>query len=191
MRFGRALVAAVALVLAWGFAAVAQTPHLNDLVKAWLASQNVTSWAPGAFTIGDSGAGEQILTWNAAALGPEPTSDQLNALAATVAAQQGAAANAAAAVAAGIKITSAATPALDGTYAIDPGSQQRVASVALYIAVNGKFPAGQTALPWPDINGVPHSFPSTAEFQAFATALGDYVTALGLGQAPAQPLAIP
>ncbi len=107
----------------------------------------------------------------------------------------------AAALAAGCQISSSSTPALNGTYAIDPASQQQVAAISLYIQVNGKFPAGETALAWPDASGVTHSFPAMASFQAFATALGDYVTALALayqatlaGSAwspPAMPVVIP
>ena len=106
-------------------------------------------------------------------------------------AQQAAATALAQKIAEGIQIQSSSMSALNGTYAIDPPHQQQVASVSLYIAVNGKFPAGQFSLAWPDINGTPHSFPTTAEFQAFATVLGDYVAALELGQSPAQPSTMP
>jgi hypothetical protein len=97
-------------------------------------------------------------------------------------------------LAAGLAITSTAYPALDGTYATDPASQQQVQATALYIAVNGRFPAALSALPWPDVSGAQHTFPTTAEFQAFASALGDYVTRLSLqsqaeaaGQSPVWP----
>ena len=145
------------------------------------------------------------LSWRACDQGapPQPgeiwfadlaTPDQLTAAFPGYAGSQAAqaAANAqAAALAAGVAVSSTATPALDGVYAIDAATQAKVQAVALYIQVNGRFPAGVSALPWPDAGGTPHTFPTTAAFQAFATALGDYVTALSLGQSPAQPVAIP
>jgi hypothetical protein len=60
-----------------------------------------------------------------------------------------------------------------------------------YVAVNAKFPAGQSAQPWPDVNGTMHQFQTTAQWQAFATAMGDFVAAVDLGQTPAQPVTIP
>jgi hypothetical protein len=92
---------------------------------------------------------------------------------------------------AGVQIASASTPAINGIYAIDPASQQRIAAVSLYIQVNGKFPAAQMVLPWPDAAGEPHAFPSVTLFQAFATALADFVAAVDLGQTPDQPVPIP
>jgi hypothetical protein len=89
-----------------------------------------------------------------------------------------------------MQLVSTSTPALNGAYAVDSATQQRAAAVSLYIQVNGKFPAAQTALSWPDASGAPHVFPTTAEFQAFATALADFVAALDLGQTPAQPVTI-
>jgi hypothetical protein len=90
-----------------------------------------------------------------------------------------------------IQIVSSSTPALNGTYAIDPAMQQKAMGIALYISVNGRFPAGQTTLPWPDVSGAAHVFETTAQFQSFATAIGDYVTALTLRQTPSQPVTIP
>jgi hypothetical protein len=90
-----------------------------------------------------------------------------------------------------MQIASTSTPSLNGIYAIDPASQQKVQAISLYIAVNGKFPAGQSAQAWPDASGAVHLFPSTAEWQAFATAMGDFVATLDLGQTPAQPVTIP
>lgn len=96
----------------------------------------------------------------------------------------------AAAIAAGCAIIFTETPALDGTYPIDPATQVDVQAVALYIVRNGRFPAGQSSLPVPDIEGVPHVFPSTDLYEAYATALGDYVTALKLGLPATQPVTI-
>jgi hypothetical protein len=105
-------------------------------------------------------------------------------------AAQIAAAKYGAAIAAGMNITSSSTSSLNGTYAIDPTSQQRVAAISLYIQVNGKFPAGQSSLPWPDAAGTPHAFATPSQFQAFATAMGDYVALLSIGQTPS-PVVIP
>jgi hypothetical protein len=85
-----------------------------------------------------------------------------------------------AALAAGIGITSTGTPSLNGTYAIDVASQQKINSVALFIAVNQKFPGGGTTYPWLDMSGTVHTFPSTTEFNAFATAVADYVAQLDM-----------
>lgn len=91
----------------------------------------------------------------------------------------------------GCQIVSTGTPALNGTYSIDPGLLNKATSIAAYIVVNGKFPGGLASLAWPDASGNPHVFPTTASFQAFATALADYVTLTDLGQKPAQPSTIP
>lgn len=89
---------------------------------------------------------------------------------------------------------SASDPARSGTYAIDPASQQRLQATALYVQVNGKFPAGVNSLPWPDLMGNVHYF-TKDQFLAFATAVADYVAALymvsmGVGSAPSQPVTI-
>jgi len=98
-------------------------------------------------------------------------------------------------LASGLEIASAALPTISGTYAIDPSAQQKIAAISLYIAVNGRFPAGQATLAYPDLAGAAHVFPTTAIFQAFATALADYVAAIdlaaaGTGEMPSQPVTI-
>jgi hypothetical protein len=90
----------------------------------------------------------------------------------------------------GLQIVSQSTPTVSGTYAMDNLSQAEITAVAVYIQQNGKFPAGQTSLPWPEIAGNPQVFPSTALFLAFATAAADYVTAVNLGKSPSQPVTI-
>ena len=90
-----------------------------------------------------------------------------------------------------LQIISTSTPALSGIYAIDTTMQQRMAAVSIYIQVNGKFPAGQSQLAWPDASGVPHAFTTTASFQTFASAVADFVAAIDLGQTPSQPVTIP
>ncbi len=78
----------------------------------------------------------------------------------------------------GLTITSTSTPALNGTYACDDAHQARINRIQGFIAANSKFPNSLAALPWPDISGTVHEFPSTAEFTAFASAVADYVMAL-------------
>ncbi len=97
-----------------------------------------------------------------------------------VSAAQKIAANVAAAVAAGCQIVSTSTPAISGTYAIDPASTSQINAVATYIAINNRFPAGQSALSWPDVAGALHIFSTTAEFQAFASAIADWMTKISL-----------
>lgn len=85
---------------------------------------------------------------------------------------------AAAAINAGVAITSTGTPALDGTYACDDSMQAKINRVAAFIALNGKFPASLTEMPWPDMSGAIHLFPTTATFQAFASVVASYVVEL-------------
>jgi hypothetical protein len=82
----------------------------------------------------------------------------------------------------GLSITFTANSALSGTYPVDPTTQQNLASVSIYITVNSKFPAGQTTISWQDINGNPHSGFTTSQFQAFASAIADYVAAVDLAR---------
>lgn len=90
-----------------------------------------------------------------------------------------------------VQVVSTGTPALSGTYFIDAGSQQNIQAVSVYVAVNSKFPAGQSAQAWPDTTGTFHSFTTTTEWMAFASSIADYVAALKLGQSPTQPITIP
>lgn len=106
-------------------------------------------------------------TWSGSAVLPPPAPS-----APTLAQQAGAA------LGAGLAITSTATPALNGTYACDDAAQGRMNRVQGFIAANGKFPGGVSALPWPDMVGAIHTFPTTTEFTAFASAVADYVFAL-------------
>ena len=82
-----------------------------------------------------------------------------------------------AALAAGLQITSSGTPSLNATYANDV---VKIMAIATYIIHNNSFPASLSTLPWPDINGIVHIFPSTSEFMAFATAIANYVILLDI-----------
>lgn len=88
---------------------------------------------------------------------------------------------AAAMAATGCQVTSASAPALNDTYAVDPVTILKLTSLSHYISVNGKFPAGQSVLPWPNAARTRFAaFTSTAQFQQLATALADFVTEIDL-----------
>lgn len=90
-----------------------------------------------------------------------------------------------------VALTSSGTPALNGNYAIDNHTQQNIQAISIYVAVNGRFPNGQSSQLWPDVNGTFHSFTSTAQWLAFATGVADFVAALQLGQAHSNTITIP
>jgi hypothetical protein len=89
--------------------------------------------------------------------------------------QLAAGAAAAAAIAGGMLIKSASTPALNGTYAVDANAQGNINAVVTYILLNGNFPNGAQTLNWTDMSGVVHAFPNTATFNAFATGAANFV----------------
>lgn len=84
------------------------------------------------------------------------------------------------ALSAGLAVTSTSTPAINGTYSVDPAAQGRMAAISTFILVNNAFPSGASAFPWIDTSGGVHLFPTTALFQQFATAAANYVAALDL-----------
>ena len=94
-------------------------------------------------------------------------------------------------IAAGLAITSTSTPALNGVYAIDDATQNKITSVSQYITVNGKFPAGLEAFPMHSPDGAKtYIFSSPTLYQAAASAICDYVAMLTMdsyGQAQAWP----
>lgn len=81
---------------------------------------------------------------------------------------------AAAALGAGLTITSTSTPALNGTYPADPATISYVNSEMVSLAKNGTFADGTTSVQWPDTSGALHTF-SVTEFEAFAGAMGKFV----------------
>ena len=103
-----------------------------------------------------------------------------------------------AAMAAGVTIQSASTPALNGTYACDPQTISDIQAETVFLLVNGgQFTAG-TSLQWPHASGALHTFTSAAQFEAWASAVARYVGALravinGIPGAslPASPVTIP
>lgn len=91
---------------------------------------------------------------------------------------------------AGVNIVSTGTPALNGTYAIDPGAQQNISGVAAGIASRNRLPGGGSTFSYGDAVGVTHSF-TAAQYLDFASAVEDYIYALANGGSPTQPLTIP
>jgi hypothetical protein len=98
-------------------------------------------------------------------------------------------------IAGGITVTSTNTEALNGVYTIQAGlpfGQEDIATEAQFIAQFGEFTNGSTAnLQWPLMSGTFVVFPTTAEFLAFAKAMGQFVAAvkLAVGQSAALPSA--
>lgn len=100
---------------------------------------------------------------------------------------------------AGIAITSAGTPSLNATYAMDANTQIQITGILALLGVGQGLPNDAPTIPWPDVNGAPHSFTAVA-FQDFAAAVSNYVFALrttwailrqgGSAQWPSQPSTI-
>lgn len=82
------------------------------------------------------------------------------------------------AIASGVQIISASTPAISGTYSIDAQSISNIEAQQLSILTRNLFTNGQTTRNWIDTSGVPHTFPSTAVFTVWAEAVGFYVDQL-------------
>jgi hypothetical protein len=82
------------------------------------------------------------------------------------------------ALSADLTITSAGMPSLNGIYSINATALQNIIGTQLYIVANGKFPGSGETMSWAQSNGSIVSFPSTTEFQAFASAVASYVADL-------------
>ena len=103
-------------------------------------------------------------------------------------------------LAVGVQVTSTATPALNGTYALDQVSQNQITAIAAGIAAGKGLPGAGTTFNWPDASGTPHAF-SSANWTDFASAVETYIynftesllTIVSGGSAtmPAQPVTIP
>lgn len=124
-------------------------------VVAWYAGPQDAAGKPGYTTIDSADA--RFVAWQNA---------------------QAAAASFAAAIGAGVAVTSTGMPALDGTYALDQASLNTMTSEQVYIATKGTFTNGGATRNWPDRSGALHLFPSTAEFTLFAEAVAQYYDAL-------------
>ena len=104
---------------------------------------------------------------------------------------------AAAALAAGLALTSTGTPALNGTYALSPTSLTQIAEVREDLLANGgTFSEGGASFVWADSAGSTHTFNPT-NFAAFAAAVAKYVEAVeeyadtGTGSIPSNAVTIP
>jgi hypothetical protein len=83
----------------------------------------------------------------------------------------------AAALAAGLELTSTGTPTLNATYAMDPVSTAQIFQIGLYASQFGDFPSGGATQPYPDVTGAQHVF-SVAQFIAFLKVVAPLVSAL-------------
>ncbi len=103
---------------------------------------------------------------------------------------------AAAALAAGLTITSTGTPTLDGTYALVGETQIFMLAEMVSLSANGTFTNGSTTILWPDVSGGGHSFNPT-QFKNLAAACGAYINALkaiisnDAGTLPANTVTVP
>ena len=108
---------------------------------------------------------------------------------------------AAAALGAGLTITSTSTPALNGTYAVASGvpfGREDIGTEAQFISTFSEFTNGTQTLEWPLIDGKTFvTFPNTATFMNFAKAAAQYyaavkaVAATGQGSFPSNQVTIP
>lgn len=108
---------------------------------------------------------------------------------------------AAAALGAGLTITSTGTAALNGTYAVASGvpfGREDIGTEAQFISTFSEFTNGTQTIEWPLIDGKTFvTFPSTTTFMAFAKAAAQYyaavkaVAATGQGSFPSNQVTIP
>ncbi len=99
----------------------------------------------------------------------------------------------AAKIASGIALTSASTPALNATYALNSVSIVQIFQIGMYANQFGMFPSGGATQAYPDATRVPHSF-TVVQFLAFLHAVAPLISALETqagvmtaGGAPAWP----
>lgn len=85
--------------------------------------------------------------------------------------------DAAAALLAGIVLTSLATGALNGSYDVSPATQTQVGGVVAGIGAGIGLPGGGGTFLWPDTSGTPHAFSET-NFKNFAAAVSGYTYVL-------------
>ena len=123
----------------------------------------------------------QYLAWVAAGNTPTPYTPP-----APTPAQQ-----AAEAIAAGITVTSASTPAINGTYACDAAAVADIGAETLSVIVTQQFTNGATSIQWPLADGTLVTFPSPQVFQAWAVAVSRYVSACKQYASGAQGATLP
>lgn len=82
----------------------------------------------------------------------------------------------AAAIAAGLALNSESATEVNAVYAMGADAQSDIVSEATFITLYQEFTGGEQTFGWPDVEGVRHTFPSTAIFLAFAKAAAQYVS---------------
>ena len=75
---------------------------------------------------------------------------------------------------AGVQITSTSTPALNGSYPIDEGSQTDMSALAAGIAAGKGLPSGSSTFAYPNAEGAEVVF-TADQFTAFAAAIEAYL----------------
>lgn len=104
------------------------------------------------------------------------------------------------AINAGVILTSTVTPALNATYNVGATVQANLNATITYMLLNGNtFPGGATEMPWPDAESNMRIFPTAASFQAFASAVANFVAVVTLyansngtmGSIPSNAITIP
>jgi len=84
-----------------------------------------------------------------------------------------------AALAAGLAITSTATPALNAIYGVNAAAQANITAIVTGIAASLGLPGGGSTFVYLDASSAPHTF-TQAQFVSFASAVRGYVYALDL-----------
>lgn len=139
----------------------------NALAAPWIA---ITQAQFASIVQGSTWSGTAV----AAPVAPAPVAPSISQQAATL-------------IAAGLTVSSADTPALNGVYNVQSGvtfGQEDIASEAQFISTYSEFTNGATTdLTWPLQNGTQVIFPTTAEFLAFAKATGQFIAAVKLSVA--------
>ena len=83
----------------------------------------------------------------------------------------------AAVIAAGLAMTCASTPAVNGTYGVSDRDLSAIMAEAQFIGLYQEFTNGGQTFAWPDLGGPLHVFPDTVTFMLFAKAAAQYVSA--------------
>ncbi len=73
-----------------------------------------------------------------------------------------------------VTVTCTAIPDLDGSYKIDPTTQQRITGYASAINAQLGLPSGEDTFNWPDANGDPHPWPAP-QFIEFAKKVMQFI----------------
>jgi hypothetical protein len=75
-----------------------------------------------------------------------------------------------------VTVVSAAVPAVNADYPIDPATRTQMTSIAATINAGLGLPGGGSTFNWADVNGNPHQWPQE-QFTAFAGAVMNFVYA--------------